>query len=640
MAKTVKVEGRIFIVPDDATPDEIDSILKAQPEAIETFVPGKGVVPIEQAEGFGLPAPKPEEDGAAFALKAKRFVEDVGYPGLGAYIGGALGAPLGPGGVAAGALLGAGAGEAAKQISRQAFDPEAAPKTSEEAAANITTAGAFGTLQELGTMRRAAGLVKPSAGFKFLTEQQLAGREFNVPLTQAQQTQGTFRTAIESVLKKTLGTTGVFRKRLEIPQNQALFRAVDDIANQIASPVGTRAQLGLTVQQGLKEAHEVSSSMYDNALKTISSEGGSSLPINLERLKPRAQELVDSLVLPGPYGKALEGIESRSNAIGILKAFTKTGETKQVPTGILGPDGKPIISMVFEPRNLTFEDARRLRTQIFSLTNSGEINIGKGALKQFNHDLDQAMKQALLNSHRPELARLFENASSQYKGTQTLLDKQLIAHLAKSDQPEKIGEMLLLRGSETPVRELRSLLSPEKMKSVERGLWEALVTKATKSDVLIGSSFKREFDKLGPELQRTIWTSPEQLGKIRRFVKLADTANLEPSVGEAISSQRQSLLAFGQVAATRGTVIALVRGLAGQQQDASDFAMDFGLGASTVVAGPMFARLITRPGALDVVNKALVTPARSRQGMALAWRLQALLVAESLKQDNEDRQKK
>jgi hypothetical protein len=601
--KTYLDEQGNLINPKKVYLDEQGNLVDAPPTAMSALTqPG-----LPQGE-------ETVENKTSWLTKASRLLGSIGAPGIGAWMGGVIGRPLGPPGVALGAGIGAAAGEATHQIGQQIFDPEGAPQTSAEAAQRISTAGYSGPAQEVGAIRgatklgQAAKLITPAA------EVVQTAAEYSVPLTKAQQNQGTLASMFESVIKKSLGTIGIFRKRLEEPQNAALIRGAEKIAEDISAVGGTRANLGLGIKEGIAASDQAASTLYGEALKTISQEGGQNVPLNLTRLQNAATPLYNELALPSAFSKGLEGVESRNVALKILDSFVNPKEDVA----------------------LTFEMARRLRTQLFALCNSGELNIGKGALKQFNHALDVEMKRALGEAGNPDLVKLFENASGFYRRTQELLEQSIIKRLVKTDRPEEIGKILLTQGGESTVHALRSLIGVHEMQRVERGLWEELFSKSVQEGIVVGGRLETKFEALGTEMQKAIWRNPEQLNKVRRFVKLVDTTSLPASMAEPVSAQRQSLLAFGQFAAVTALGGSALSTLSGKS-DTGDFMLRVGAAATVVVAPTIMARLITRPGAINVLNQALMTPAKSRKGLELGYKLMTLMVAEQLKESHEER---
>jgi hypothetical protein len=291
--------------------------------------------------------------------------------------------------------------------------------------------------------------------------------------------------------------------------------------------------------------------------------------------------------------------------------------------------------------NLSWEAARRLDSFLNASIGygPGKLNMAEGAFTQFRHALKAEMKTALNNAGKQDLVELFDLANSNYARVNDLMREQLIARLINVSAPEKVGEILLSSARASDVNKLRELIGVQEMTRVEQGLWKEFFTGGTERGIVVGKTLLGRFDDLGPDMQRALWPNPARLNDIRRFINAANTTQLTAKMAEPLSAQQQTLLGFGQVAALRGTVLTMFRyALGDQQQDAQDFALNMGGGALTMVAPIIMARWITRPGAINMVTQAFTTPARSRKGVELGYKLMTLMVAEQLKESHEERE--
>jgi hypothetical protein len=613
--KRIKVRGvGELIVPAAFTPEQSGEYIRylrtTNPEYFTDDPKRFNIIPFQPREN------KP------FSQRAGEFVEDLGYPGVGAGIGGFVGSGGGPLGTAAGAGIGAMAGEATKNIVRKVQgrgeeDPN-------KVALDIATAGAYGPLQEIGPVMRVG---KPVG--QMLTQSQQLAQEFSVPMTKAQQTQAPLRSAYERVLRRAFGTQGVIRTRLETPQNEALIKAADDIAASISNAGGSPLQHGEFIQNAISAARKAASDLYDDTLKYITQQGGSDVPLNISgNLKRRAQELIKELELPKDYKGGLENVESRNMAIHILEQFAE--DTKTVTSALVGPSGQPMRQVV--PKRLSFEEARRLRTQLRSLTDKADLPIGEGALKQLNHELDVAMKEGLIRAGRKDLTDAFETASGNYRTVMSHIEQSTISRLVKSDKPELIADILLSKGAESTSYELRALIGTKNMQRVERALWEKLYQNVlTKNnDVMVGRELERAFNGLGEETQQAIWgTRPDLLGKIKRFVETAKTVALDKSLMAPTSAQGSSLLAFGQFAGVTAGVTRAASAVL--QADPQGFVLNLGGAGAVVLTPAALARMMTSTSSIDVATAALKTKTGTKAGTDLATRIMSLLMAEEQK---------
>ena len=545
---------------------------------------------------------------------ATRWAQDVAYPGLGAMIGGAVGSVGGPIGAVAGGALGAAAMENIKLLGRQAMG-EKTP-TGSELAVDLGAAGAGGAMQEFTPAIKAALGKTPV----MLTAAQKLGLEFGVPLTKAQQEGGTMRVAFENVIRRSFGTQGIFRKQLEEPQNAALANAASQIADQIAPRSATQREVGTFVQGRIQAAREAAGNVYAQSLEQISAAGARDVPINLERLKAPAKEILDALKLPQDYSAGVSNVESRQRAIDFLKQFLTTTKTTQEGTQ----------AAVEVPKKLTFEEARRLRTTLFSLTNSGQLDIGKGQLAHFNHELDAVMKAALGDVGRSDLAQMFGAASGNFHKVSDLIDKQTIKRLANTGAPELVADILLSKGTESSTLDLRQLIGPQNMKSVERALWEKMFERTLESsnEVMAGARLNQAWDKLGPDVKTAIWgNNPENLSKINRFIDLASRVGLKKEVGEPVT--QSSLMAFGQFAKGIAAMGAGAKYVFGMSPSGS-VELALGSGAAVTLGPAAIAKWLVRPGAIDVATQALKTPLDTKKGVELGYRILMAIEAQQM----------
>jgi hypothetical protein len=554
------------------------------------------------------------EDKTSWLTKASRLLGSMGAQGIGAWMGGVAGRAFGPPGIALGAGLGAAAGEATHQIGQQIFDPEGAPQTSAEAVQRITTAIPFGAAQEIGAIRRGAGILPK--GLSEVQKVAQTAKEYAIPLTGAQRSQGSLRVMLDEIIKRSLGAGKIFRRQLETPQNLAIQDGVAKLAREI-SATGSRETLGTVIQDSIEGAYKQAGTLYDDALETISKAGASNAPLNVSRLQPKALKLVNELELSQGFGaKALETVESRKLALGILREFAN-----------------PVEGAV-----LTFEQARRRRTQLKAIIDSGEMTIGKGSLSQLRQFLADEMKTALGDTGRKDLSELFTIASQNYAIKKELMDTNIIKGLIKAQQPETIGKFLLARGKQTAIKDLRELIGVKSMEDVQAGLWEELFASAQKGGFTDAELFANKWSALGDSVKRELW-SPVMVAKLNKFVTAVKNTGLKPEeVG-------QTLLSFGQfqrMSAAGGQILGAGAALAGVgstgQGDFGDWAIRFGEAGLMSLSPMMLAKLITRPGAIDMMNRAITTSARTRAGKELCYKLMTLIVAEQMKESHPQKQ--
>ena len=584
---------------------------------------------------------------------------DIGYPALGAVGGGILGIPGGPGGIAIGAGIGAAGMESLHQLLKQGQvmlggEPlgEPPPETSREAAGRIGMAGALGPLQEAAGIRQAAGAasvvgpaLRKGAEYLKLVKPKIPGipelaAEFKVPVTPGEQTQGIAIASIEALLKRSMGGSGVYHEYYRDIVNPALVKAGRQIADDISGMKMSPREAGVYVQKALKTFRETTGNAYGAVLEDISTQAGSRVQLDMTGpLQQSAKELLGQWSIPGPVGERVRDVEAVGKAMRILEAIADPTVTRQIPaSAILDPEGLPTRAArtVKEIVPLTFDDARKLRTLLFKITESGEMSIGKGLLGQLNHSLDEAMGAALRKAGRGDLVTKFHLATKRFHYSRNLLEQSTMESVAKTDKFETILDMLTFeKGSESAMRTLRHIIrEPEKRQAIKRAIWEQIFEAPHKGavveGVLIGDRLERILDNIGGPALKAIF-GPNELSEIRRFTKLADTISLKSTLTRPITAAGPTLMALGQSSAAIGGFYQASKGETAGEKAGGWLLAGFGL-----LSPYMMSRMLTRPGATQIMTKALTTPAETPAGRAIAARLAAWAVQYQQRQSRED----
>jgi hypothetical protein len=245
-------------------------------------------------------------------------------------------------------------------------------------------------LQKIGSTISDAAAASPTA----VTPTAAAADEFGVPLSYGQQTGSPLAQNIEGQLKKLPFINTPFNK-LAGAQNDAITKAADGIANDIAAKGGSATQTGEGIQNAINDAKGAASKVYGDALGKISANGAGDLPIPLKgNISDTAQKMLDSIQLPDDLSAGVQDVQGRQGAVNVLKNLAN--DTAE--------DGTP--------RTMTWEQARRLSSQISDMANTGDSNVGKGALKQMAGALKQSMQDTLTGSGNADLAQQFTQANN------------------------------------------------------------------------------------------------------------------------------------------------------------------------------------------------------------------------------------
>ena len=554
-----------------------------------------------------------ERDTRSLLEKAGGFIAEVGPESGGAAIGAGLGLSFGPPGVIGGGILGGLAGEAGQQISSRLFPstapPSGVPQTSQEAAIRLSEAGTLGALQEAGAPIRSAivpasriaaerlGIAVTRTGGTIP-----AAKELDVQLTPAQQTQGSILSATESILRRSLVGSEIFREA-DVVANRQLINAGEDIANEITRRKLSPREAGEAIQAVLKLSDDYADEAIGAVRKGIEDQAGD-IPVDRRILSTRANQLLEEFDQAVAFSPKLENVDSLRNARGILGDFAAADEP------------------------LTISGAIKLRSQLLKLTRDREIGVGLGEIQQLTKSLDQSIENALKQSGNTALLGQFRASNAAFARTRQLLETGVAQHIIKSEKPEAIASFLLSTGGESGTANILKLVNqtkPAVRKDVQRALLSQLLDDAIQKDVsgvsegvLVGDRLLSKLDKLGDDFLPQLFSdSPHILEKFQRFARVANTVSLKSSVTRPPSATSTSLLAFGQGTAATTMVGATMIG----RPDVAVAAAPF------VVGPPALAWIMTRPKGLELLTEAMLTPVSSPRAKPMAAKL-AILIEE------------
>ncbi|MFL6314725.1 MAG: hypothetical protein ACJ71W_21680 [Terriglobales bacterium] len=361
-----------------------------------------------------------------------------------------------------------------------------------------------------GTFEGASGLLeKGLANRAAASGVQDTANEFSVPLSAGQSTTGAVTQATEAALKKVPFVNAPFNK-LGAAQNDAIKSAADEIANSIGSKAASGTAAGEDIQNAIGKAKNTAGKSYADAQQQISDAGAAQLPVPLKgTIADTAQKMLDNIQLPDELSAGVKDVQGRQAAVDVLKNLAND----------TAADGTP--------RSMTWEQARRLKSQLFDLANSGDSNVGTGAIKQMTGALDKSMQDTLVGAGKADLADQFSQASNHYRSINDALDTSIVKRLSSSD-PIDVGKFLVNNVSPNTINTLKQV-APAQMPQIQRGVWEELFNRALNNPdgVVAGKVLQKEFQKLGPETASALW-NPAQLQKISRFVDLVGKVGLTP----------------------------------------------------------------------------------------------------------------
>jgi hypothetical protein len=424
-----------------------------------------------------------------------------------------------------------------------------------------------------GTLEGATGaLEKTLANRAAAKGVQTAADEFNIPLSAGQSTTGSVTQAVESALKKVPFVNTPFNK-LAGAQNDAIQKAASDIADSIASKAASGTEAGEGIQNAISEAKNAAGKSYADAQQQISQAGAAQLPVPLSgQIADTAKKLLGDIELPDELSAGVKDVQGRQGAVDVLKNLAQDA----------GEDGTP--------RSMTWEQARRLKSQLFDLANSGESNVGKGALKQMTGAIDDSMQKALADSGSQGLADQFRAASNNYRAVNDAMDTSIIKRLMNKD-PIEVGKYLLDNATPNSVNTLKQLAGSQ-MPQVQRGIFEEMFNRALSNPdgVVAGKVLQKEFQKLGPETAQAVF-NPAQYNQIQRFVDLVGKVGLTPKT--SLAKAASTVAGAGELG---GVGLSILHGglLLGSLKT-----------GGTLLTARGLSKLMTSPGGINFMTKAI-----------------------------------
>lgn len=426
------------------------------------------------------------------------------------------------GGGILGASIGGAGGEAAAQLERRLLslvDPtQVPPESSMEALQGITEQGALqGGIEAFGLgLGQAARPLVPRLEPAIQAAIKVAERA-GIRLTPGQATQGPLA-SIENVLKKMLGTGGIFR-RSELEQNAALNKFINQEVEKI-SAVSDRATAGRMLGQSVRKAEQAAGETIGRAEDAIIA-GTGDAPI---QFSPESRKAISAAL------ESIEGLEAA--APGASKAATE------------------IRSKLFNDK-ITYSDAilegRRLRILADSFSNrtiSGLTGKVRGELLDtISGNLE---KRGLTGE-----AEAFRAARQRYAEIEEALTVSYIKKIARTKQgQETLGAELANPSSGiTKATSIKTILGEVPAPTRRAFVEEILKRTRAEGEVITGGALESQVANLGEDTIRAVLKKDEADFLLKDITPLANLLDIPRSTVKPASSQAVPLLAQGGVAA-------------------------------------------------------------------------------------------
>lgn len=479
----------------DLTPDEAITKLRTLPEDQQRAVLEKlspdvrtGIMtklkasPTAPAAGGGKTPPGNPTDSvsAVPAFWSKAGLKEHGYravralldalPTVGGVVGGLAGGGAGiesgPGALAtgaAGATAGGTLGEDAKlALQRKVFPAskgwDAGPTTAKDIAKDLAVSGAIQGLTEA-TGRLGSMALSPVA--KYFGDTALASARSGVKLLPSE-AKGGAESYIEKFLKGSVLTAGKMEK-FRVMQNAQTRQAADAVANKLASFNGTPEELGVLVQDGLKQhraAFRAQQAQLYGDIDSAVQEKMVYTPVQKTVGKGFLQQT--KTVMQGELeGPAMPSMKP-------LKDFAKEQlarldqQEKVMDPNLLSASRSFLQNVMNAPDKVTFRAMADSRSDMLALTRKlDEALPGKqaGFAKKLAQLADTSMMDAADKSGIPGLPDMIRNANELTAETHRIYEQQLVKKVVDSKSPEKISKLITANAVGIPeTRDLMKIL--------------------------------------------------------------------------------------------------------------------------------------------------------------------------------------
>jgi len=383
---------------------------------------------------------------------------------LGGIAGGGAGLETGPGAIvtgAAGAAAGGGLGEVVREAGTEAIFPNQPKMTPKESAKEIGKQAAIQGTSEL-TGRAGGKILSPALKYFGKTAEESAKAGVKLLPSEAA---GKAPSYAEKFLKGSVLTSGKM-DRFREAQNAQTKAAVDKIADQISNFKGTPEQLGQRVQDGIeghvKQFRVLQSQMYDDIGKQV----------NERTIKVPVTKKVASGLL-GPNGKPImtnvttlqdQIVDDVMPSTVPLKKFAQE-ELKKLDQlekvlhpNILGQSREMLQTLIDAPNNMTYSAMRAARSDTLARVRElDQALAGKqaGLAKKMAGLFDDSIMDAVKKSKIPGLEADVRAADAFTANEHKMFEQQLVKKVVDTKKPEAIAT--LIKGKSIGNEETRDL---------------------------------------------------------------------------------------------------------------------------------------------------------------------------------------
>jgi hypothetical protein len=376
------------------------------------------------------------------------------------------------------------------------------------------------------------------------------------------------------------------------------------------------AEAGTIVQSRLADARDAAGQALGQEYARISDAATGRVRVG-ESL-PRVQELLAELRDPTKTFPELGATDDVNKAISILESFARTSDT--VRTGLVDAAGNAMTREV--PRTVSVEDALKVRSLLFKLSNSGNVGIGKGALQQLTKEWHGEIVNALA-AQDPRLAQAFNAASTQYRQFITTFNSKTVRALVRAKAPEAVLGALLSGTGETTAENLRRLIPPADMEMVRASLWKRVLDQGVQfsDQTFSAEALKSAVDKLSPEARTAVFGSDAGIAKMIKLAEMMDNSWVRAQASKSLGGT----LMRGAIGAGAGAALGAGSDRVFDRDAGGGWRVWGPAGAAIAISPVIVAKILARPGSMDVLERAMTTSRTADGARVLTSKLMSLV---------------
>lgn len=514
-----------------------------------------------------------------------------------------------------------------------------------------------------GLMRGAVSVPSFLRDDKLAAEVLKEAKEWGIPLTKAEQTQGSIRKFVDFLVSRSIGGS----KRMaefKLERNQMLEemanRFVDDLDG---APMEPRA-MGQYVQSLIDQVDAAAGAKLSAASDEIISAAGD-VKLDLGKLTDAGKYEPSPLVMgvrelieKNKMEDVAEWVGSNKD-LSVLRQFAyPVKEVVDPIAAAIDPDAAIEKSV----RQMDLATARKLRTALFNMTADRELSIDRAAVERLRGMLNKEIEVTLGREGLDDLAAAFKEATQEYADTKTILESKVIERLSKKGgtsgkeqtiSPETIAEVLWGTESETTIAQLKKFTKPDDLRKVQASMLQQVMgpraaggTQHPKGFFDI-ENFKNQIEAMDGGKGAALF-GPDLYKELRSFANAAERYKITGLVKDTARGDALPLLAQLRLSAVMGLGPGVATGIGagmitgdmstGLKVGAATTAVGLGLAGAEALTTWRLAKMLTNPKITHDLAKAMTADPMSTMGKQLAARISAY-IAKTVKEESQERER-